>query len=396
MIRGAATALAFALAVALSGRTAAAQGTGDREPPVVLGPIRCERVPAAALQWSVSVELGARLAAVPPAAGRWFRVTVECRGTDADIRVVDGGTGRSLHWHVDLEFEAPAEQTRTLALNIVEATHASRTELEAPLTGEPPPTTQPPAGSVRTVRMPEPPRVARPTATQLTRAASAPGASSRRYGLLTHAQLQPPRIVRGGPPTLVPAALLPAVEPPARPRSDDDSAPARAWTMEADAVFGVRTFTGGSGTLWSGGPRVTCMFTPGVGASVETSFEGGSVDAPLGTVMLSSSGGALSLLAKQSLGRVELRGRLGLRGGLATLAGHAALPGVTAAVVAGPWAGSFVGVEAGFTVWRRLRLGVAAECGYVLLPTVGTSAGQSLAGVEGPWIGGAAIAGASF
>lgn len=52
-----------------------------------------------------------------------------------------------------------------------------------------------------------------------------------------------------------------------------------------------------------------------------------------------------------------------------------------------------MGLEAGFTVWRRLRLGLAAEGGYVWLPTVGTSAGQPLAGVEGPWPGTSAHAG---
>nr|MBK7069858.1 hypothetical protein [Deltaproteobacteria bacterium] len=138
------------------------------------------------------------------------------------------------------------------------------------------------------------------------------------------------------------------------------------------------------------------MFTSSLGASVEASFEGGTVEGPLGTVAMSSPGGALALLARRSLRRLDLRGQLGLRGGVITLTGQTASPNVAAAVVSGPWTGTFVGLEAGFTVWRRVRLGLAAEGGYVLLPTVGTSAGQPLAGVEGPWLGTSAHAGVSF
>nr|MBK7069859.1 hypothetical protein [Deltaproteobacteria bacterium] len=242
-------ALPFALTAALSGRSAAAQGTGEGELLVVLGAIRCELVSGAALQWSTRLELGARLAAGPPAAGRWFRVTVECAGADADIRVVDGSTGRSLHWHVDLGFEAPTEHTRTLALNIVEATHASRTELEALPIDRPTPASQPPVGPQRVGLVAAPRRPARSLVTRRWQSARTAGSSSRRHGLLSHAHFRRASTAAARPLPESPTALPPPVGSPVQQPADDGSVHPRASAVEADAVFGVRTFTMSIGTL---------------------------------------------------------------------------------------------------------------------------------------------------
>lgn len=396
---------ALALLASVVGRSATAQPARAEAPPVVLGAMRCPEIPAATFQWNATTELGAQLVTVPPAEGRWLHVTVECVGTSAVLRVSDRATGRSLDWHIDLEAEAPSEYARTLALNLAEAAHAGAIELTAPPPAPGRESTPAAPAEPDGVRTAQPVRAAvsaargrrrraRPAATRRPPARRVSNALAASPGLLSRAGLRSAGAV-------VPAAPPPEAEPavPAGPVDPPRVSARRKRPPSAnyvELVFGLRSFVGGAGTLWGGGARYTRMFTRTFGASAQVDFEGASVDDPLGVVVMFSTSGALAVLYKRSVGVVELQGRAGVRAGFASLAGEATAMNASAATVSGAWTGPFAAVEAGVTAWRRLRVGLAAEGGYVLLPVVGTSQGQPAASIEGLWLGASARAGLAF
>lgn len=290
-------------------------------PPVSLTIDPCAGVEAAEVRRILELELAATRASI-----RGLTGVVACDGDALAFEVEDPLTGKQLSRQVELARAAPNARARLLALAMVEAVEASWDEvLYAPVPAPLPEPEPAPAPAP----LPSPPMVVAPVE------APTPADERPRYHVslvgLSRGLLEASMMQHGGG--------LRFVHTPFR-------------------YFG-----------WAG----------------ELTAEHGQLVTFLGTVQMTSAGGALEALGQYALGRFTFQLAAGLRGGGVTARGVPFGPLITAKEAGGAWVGPFSAFSTtfGFSRWfaaARLEAGATVVGVPAHVDSVRT-------GMAGPWLG---------
>lgn len=187
----------------------------------------------------------------------------------------------------------------------------------------------------------------------------------------------------------------PAVEPLGTPPSQDAREQARAMAAQrlrlgsAGRLLGEVTmsvpFTGLL-VLWGGGARFSWERMEVLGVEFEGRLEHGRATLETGAVQATRMTLGVSLHARTSLWRFDVRALAGLRAGAVALSGSPRTSSTLASSGVGPWLGAPIGAAAAMR-FGPVSLEVALEVGIPIVGLVGLVYGEQKVRFDVPWFG---------
>lgn len=190
--------------------------------------------------------------------------------------------------------------------------------------------------------------------------------------------------VQAAPPP-APAEQVPPAPKPPEPPVPHQPLFQPAWQLNVGAsgrLFGRSTWLAGGGLGVAHHPR------PHLGWSGSINVEGAQYASELGSISVFSVSGAVRLLGYDDLSRtVRLSGGVGVAAGWSQLWGHAE-DNVLGARLHGVWLGPVGDLRLELSLTPRWLLGLQAELGYAAVGVRALAGSETIANLDGLWLGG--------
>ena len=318
-----ATLLVFALLVA---RPALADAPSSEAPQVALDIDPCVAVSHAEVQRRLALELGERVLSQGEASPTSSQARVTCDdGGRITLRIDDPVTGKSIWRSIDLLSQDPSVRARLLAVAIAELLYASFAEL------------------------------------------------------LLEKRAEPDK-----PKPQEPALPVTVVQTWSGHVEDKLKQPLPPLGVALGAVASILVQRGAPSLLAGGGLRLLGDVSYHLGWDTDVQYLGATTDHPLGQVRSDLVGARLAIHGQVRMPRVYIRGGGGLRLGLVRNEGMPSDPSQASFTLQwGPWITPILLGSISVAI-GRLRLDLALEGGYVLIPVRARADGQVVAAHEGP------------